>query len=92
MIDSPAYNRIMARLDKLEEIFTDMKKKADTPLGEKWLDNQDVCQLLYISKRTLQSYRDNNLLPYSQINNNIYYKASDIAKFLKKHYRTPRNF
>ena len=28
----------------------------------KWLDNQEVCLILNISKRTLQTYRDNGTL------------------------------
>jgi hypothetical protein len=34
---------------------------------KEWLDNQDVCQLLNISKRTLQTLRDNGTLAYTQI-------------------------
>jgi hypothetical protein len=48
----------------------------------KWLDNQDVCQLLNISKRTLQTYRDNGTLPYSQIGHKMYYKPEDVEHIL----------
>lgn len=47
-----------------------------------WLDNGDVCRLLNISKRTLQTYRDNGILPYSQINHKMFYKSSDIEMLL----------
>ena len=33
-----------------------------------WMDNQDVCRMLNISPRTLQTLRDNGTLAYSQIN------------------------
>ena len=46
----------------------------DKRLGD-WLDNQDVCQMLNISPRTLQTLRDNGTLAYSQIN----YKLEDVA-------------
>ena len=36
---------------------------TDKRLGE-WLDNQDVCQLLNISPRTLQTLRQNGTLAY----------------------------
>lgn len=51
---------------------------------EEWLDNQDVCQLLNISLRTLQSYRDRGLLAYSMIGHKCYYKASDIHLLIEK--------
>ena len=47
-----------------------------------WLDNQDVCQMLNISPRTLQTFRDNGTLAYSQINRKVYYKPEDIKGIL----------
>jgi hypothetical protein len=50
----------------------------------KWLDNQEVCLILNISKRTLQTYRDNGTLPYSQINHKMYYKPEDVERVLNQ--------
>ena len=86
-IESDAFMQIMDKLNSLENRFQKLKHEADCPLGERWLDNQDVIQLLNISKRTLQSYRDNKKVAYSQIGSKIYYRASDIEKFLKKNYQ-----
>ena len=66
-------NRLAASL--VEELLTSfnsfvtkMKELAsrgnDKGLGD-WLDNQDVCQILNISPRTLQTLRDNGTLAYS---------------------------
>lgn len=55
-------------------------------LAQLWLDNQDVAIALHLSKRTMQTLRDNGTLPYSQINNKIYYKASDINALLESSY------
>jgi hypothetical protein len=52
--------------------------------NEEWLDNNVVCRLLQISKRTLQSYRDNGIIPFSQIGHKCYYKTSDIEQFISK--------
>ena len=54
---------------------------TDKKLGE-WLDNQDVCQMLNISPRTLQTLRDNGMLAYSQINRKVYYKLEDVERIL----------
>ena len=51
-----------------------------------WIDSQDVMQKLHVSVRTLQSWRTNGLLPYSRINNKIYYRKSDILALLNKFY------
>ena len=53
----------------------------DKGLGN-WLDNQDVCQMLNISPRTLQTFRDNGTLAYSQINRKVYYKPEDVESII----------
>lgn len=80
--------------NKLVEILENIQRKLNepinnNPLKEEWLDNEQVCLLLHISKRTLQTYRDNEVLPFSQIGSKIYYKASDIDQFLNQNYRNP---
>ena len=55
---------------------------TDKGLGD-WLDNQDVCQILNISPRTLQTLRNNGTLAYSQINRKVYYKPKDVEHILQ---------
>ena len=54
---------------------------------EDWIDNQVVMQALHISSRTLQTLRSNGTLPYSRINNKIYYRRRDIEKILNDNYK-----
>lgn len=57
---------------------------------ERWLDNQQVCLMLGITKRTLQSYKDKGLLPYSKLMRKNYYKFSDVQLLLTSHTQTPK--
>jgi hypothetical protein len=84
ILTSEQFERIERSINELKEIIIANKRK--NPLSETWLDVQEVCLLLKISKRTLQSYRDNRILPYSQISGKIYFKATDIEAHLIKHY------
>ena len=69
---------------------TETKKMiASTPL-EDWIDNYAVIHLLHISSRTLQTLRANNTLPYSRINNKIYYRRQDIQQILADNYTMSR--
>ena len=54
--------------------------------GEIYLSVEDVCKLLHISKRTLQQYRDDKILPFIQIGGKIIYKESDILAVLDQNY------
>lgn len=55
-------------------------------LKNTWIDNQDVMQTLHISKRTLQTYRDNGTLPHSKVQGKFYYKVSDVEELLQSNY------
>ena len=53
----------------------------------KWLDQQEACQLLNISKRTLQQYRDDGLIPFIKLERKILFRESDIVKVLEDNYQ-----
>ena len=57
----------------------------------RWLNIKEACQFLKVSSRTLQTYRDNGMINFSQINDNIYFRLEDIDAFLNKHQRNAFN-
>lgn len=84
-----ALRKIADKMDSLDKKFDDRKNTKQ--LSEPWFDIQEACQLLKISKRTLQSYRDNGILPFSQIGGKIYFRANDIEEHLNRHYNKAFN-
>ncbi len=58
--------------------------------GEIYLSGKDLFKLLYISKRTLQQYRDDNILPFIQIGGKIIYKETDILNVLEQDYSSQK--
>ncbi len=44
--------------------------------GEKYLTNREVCQLLHISSRTLQNWRDTGKIPFIRLKGKILYPQS----------------
>ncbi|MDR1582839.1 MAG: helix-turn-helix domain-containing protein [Prevotellaceae bacterium] len=52
--------------------------------NEMLLDNQDLCQMLHVSHRTLQRYRTGGLLPFLKRGQKIYYKASVVREFVNR--------
>jgi hypothetical protein len=69
-------------LDKLTVIEQRSENPDESP-KHKWLDNQEFCQLLKISQRTAQNYRDQRLVAFSQIGNKVYYKLADVHSLLE---------
>jgi len=77
--------KLNTKLEKIELKLSSIGIKEEH--FDKWLDNDQVCQILRISKRTLQNYRDNGILPFSQFKDKILYKAEDIQNHLEKNYK-----
>lgn len=83
-VDARTWELIMKRIEALADKTENLCRSTGDKSLQKWLDNQDVCQLLGISKRTLQTYRDNGTLPYTQINHKIYYRPQDVEQAINK--------
>ena len=67
------FDRFVSRMDAI------CRRHGEKKMGE-WMDNQDVCRMLNISPRTLQTLRDNGTLAYSQINHKTYYRPDDVQR------------
>ena len=73
---------LIKKVNELHEMVNKLLVRS-TP---KFMDNSDFIQFMNISKRTAQSWRDNKIIPYSQIGNKIYYRMEDINELLTKNY------
>ena len=73
---------------ELDRITKDVATMADEnqPLldGEHYLTDRELSERLKISRRTLQDYRNNGILPYRQLGGKILYRESDIERVLQK--------
>lgn len=77
--------RISERIDRLENRVHTLLKRQNVLEGEVLLDNQDLCFLLKVSKRSLQRYRSEGKLKYKQIEQKTYYYESEVKDFIKKY-------
>ncbi|MGP1553251.1 MAG: helix-turn-helix domain-containing protein [Prevotella intermedia] len=70
-------DEILALAQTSHKAFGEQSRHID------WLHNGNVCQLLNISKRTLQHYRDTGVLPFTQIGHKCYYRREDVERLLQ---------
>ena len=80
MIEKRVYDSLVARIETLATKVAYLNERREKRLKD-WLE---VCEILGVEKRTLQSYRDKKILPYSQIRHKIYYKPEDIVRVLEQ--------
>jgi len=50
-----------------------------------WIGQDEVCDLLKVTPRTLLTYREKGIIPYSQIGGKYFYRLSDIENHLDRH-------
>ncbi|HKR05366.1 MAG TPA: helix-turn-helix domain-containing protein [Bacteroidia bacterium] len=77
------YHDLVRRLDEINQKLSTKVKSMENS----WIDNSEFLQLLKISRRTAQSYRDNNMIAFSIIGNKIFYRMSDVEDLLNRHYQ-----
>lgn len=82
--------RIMDRFDKQDKTLDKMSKHRNMLDGELLLDNQDLCMLLNVSKRTLQRYRATGELPFQTLYHKTYYKERDVHAFIRTNFNKKR--
>ena len=83
-IERKTYEAMMEHFRILTDEDDALCRESDEKRMGKWLDNQDVCQILNVSLRTLQTYRSNRTLPYTKIGYKMYYKPEDVGKLLEQ--------
>ncbi len=83
-IEKKTFDAMVDRLRQLTSVVDSLCYESDEKRMGKWLDNQDVCAILNISLRTLQTYRDNRVLPYSQIGHKMFYKPEDVEALIEQ--------
>lgn len=82
---STEINSFFTGLDELlDSIGQALKNRTPHLNGEKFLSNRDVCQMLHVSSRTLQDWRNTSKIPFIQIKGKILYKQSDILKWVEE--------
>ncbi len=77
------YESIQRKLDLIEANLTFNKQFPN----DLFLDNPKFMELMGISQKTAQSWRDKGIISYSQVGNKIYYRICDIKNLLDTNYR-----
>jgi excisionase family DNA binding protein len=81
-IEVHTFEAMMKRFESFAERVEALCRVNGEKTMQEWLDNQDICEILNISPRTLQTMRDNGTIPYTRIGNKMYYKADDLKRLI----------
>ena len=74
--------------EKLDTTIARINKMQNNVFEKQLIDNADFIQLMKISSSTAKNWRNKVIIPYTQIENKIYYKTEDIQRLIDKHYKS----
>ena len=82
IIERKAFEALMADVSSLTEKVNRLCGRESDRRMAKWMDNEEVCRLLRLSPRTLQTMRDKGLIACSQIGKKFYYRREDVESLV----------
>lgn len=82
-IDKSTYDDM---LNGIKKTIKEIQSLAEVHnIQSDWVENGELAEMLGISKRQLQGYRERGLIGYSYIGRKIYYRRQDIDKLILLH-------
>ena len=82
IIERKAFDALMTDVSSLTEKVNRLCGREKDRRMAKWMDNEEVCRLLRLTPRTLQTMRDKGLIACSQIGKKFYYRREDVASLV----------
>ena len=76
--------RLTFKLIKMKDSKIKLTGKPKEAKSMRILDNSELLQIMYISARTAQTWRDTGILPYSKVGKKIYYDMRDVEVLLER--------
>lgn len=85
MIEKSDFDKLAGRIEEIAEHIR--KSDGGKPSGDtdRWISGREATEMLGVSPRTLQRYRDSGRIPFSKIGRNCLYRLSDIEQALEAH-------
>ena len=71
--------------DTLKQIMDLIARRNAEDANSEWIESEDARKILGVAPKTWQNYRDNRIIPFSQIGRKIYVNRADLDAFLRQH-------
>ena len=80
-IDKSTYDDM---LNGIKKTIKEIQSLAEVHnIQSDWVENGELAEMLGISKRQLQGYRERGILGFSTIGRKIYYRRAEVEKLIK---------
>ena len=77
-IERKAFEQLLQEMQLLTARVETLSRRCQDRKLSKWITNEDVCELLRISPRSLQELRYKHKIAYTQIGRKFYYRPEEV--------------
>lgn len=85
-IEARTFEAMMNRFEALTQRVETICREYSGNDKKQWLDNQEVCAILNVSKRKLQYLRDTGELGYTMVAHKVFYRPEDVQQMIERFY------
>ena len=80
-IEKSEYEQLLGTIKK---VATEIRAIAEEcTINSEWIENGELAEMLGLSKRQLQGYRERGVLSFSTIGRKIYYRRDEVERLIK---------
>ena len=84
VIEKKAFETLLSETQRLARQVELLSQKCQDKRLQKWLTGEDVCAILKISQRTLQTMRSRHKICYAQVGRKFYYRPEEVKLVIKQ--------
>lgn len=84
VIEKKTFETLLSETQRLARQVEVLSQKCQDKRFQKWLTGEDVCDILKISQRTLQTMRSRHKICYAQLGRKFYYRPEEVELVIKQ--------
>ena len=84
VLEKSAFDQIMAETRLLAQRVEQLSRKCQDKRLQKWLTGEEVCAILKISPRSLQTMRSKHKICYAQLGRKFYYRPEEVELVIRQ--------
>lgn len=85
MMEKSDFDRLVGQIEEIAEHIRKSEEKESAKKADLWISNREAMNILGVSSRTLQRYRDTGRIPFFKMGRNCRYRLSDVEHALEKY-------
>jgi len=84
VLEKKAFDQLMDETRQLTQKVELLSHKCQDKRLQKWLTGEEVCAILKISQRSLQTMRSKHKICYAQLGRKFYYRPEEVELVIKQ--------